>query len=153
GHHCRSGCSRTARRRRHCSVCRVFDAGCDGGAHRRGARADDDRGVTSMSTFAQSLYEAFGAEQVRSNVPLAPLTTFRVGGRAQWLVETRASDEIVVALKLAHAAQVPVTLLGGGSNVLVSDNGVNGLVIRTRGGQVCQIDGQQLRADAAVTIN
>ena len=69
-----------------------------------------------------------------------PLTTFRVGGPADWLVEPRTSDEIVAALKLASEAGVPVTMLGGGSNVLVSDDGVRGLVIRPRGGEVSRVD-------------
>ena len=86
--------------------------------------------------------------------PLAPLTTFRVGGPADWLLETRSSDEIVTALRLAHAAGVPVTMLGGGSNVLVADAGVRGLVIRPRGGEVrARRRRRTSRADAAVTIN
>ena len=59
----------------------------------------------------------------------------------------------MTALAIAHAARVPVTLLGGGSNVLVSDAGVRGLVIRTRGGEVRQIGEDRVRADAAVSIN
>jgi UDP-N-acetylmuramate dehydrogenase len=98
------------------------------------------------------LLEIFG-DRVHLQAPLAPLTTFRVGGRADCLVETRSSEEIVSALMLASRAGVPVTLLGGGSNVLVSDEGVRGLVIRPRGGEVRRIDHAHVRADAAVTIN
>ncbi len=106
-----------------------------------------------MSSFAEALRASFGADRVRTGVSLAPFTTFRVGGPAEWFVETRGSDEIVTALTIAHAMQVPVTLLGGGSNVLVSDAGVRGLVIRTRGGDVQQIGEDRVRADAAVSIN
>jgi UDP-N-acetylmuramate dehydrogenase len=106
-----------------------------------------------MSGFLAAVQEAFGPERVRANAPLAPMTTFRVGGSADWLIETRNSGEIVTALTIAHAAHVPVTLLGGGSNVLVSDAGVRGLVIRTRGGDVQAVDASRIRADAAVTIN
>ncbi len=106
-----------------------------------------------MSDFAAAAIAAFGAERVRAGVSLAPMTTFRVGGPADWLIETRSSEEIVTALRLAHAANVPVTLLGGGSNVLVADAGVRGLVIRTRGGEVHDVDHGRIRADAAVTIN
>jgi UDP-N-acetylmuramate dehydrogenase len=103
--------------------------------------------------FRASLDLAFGADRVRANVPLAPLTTFKVGGPAEWLIETRSSEEIVTALRLADREGVRVTVLGGGSNVLVSDAGVRGLVIRPRGGEV-RADGEQhVRADAAVTIN
>ena len=85
-----------------------------------------------MSDFAATLRQAFG-DRAWSNLPLAPLTTFRVGGPADWLVEPRGSAEIVTALQIAHAAGVPVTLLGGGSNVLVADAGIRGLVLRPRG--------------------
>src|SRR5262249_27440356 len=84
---------------------------------------------------------------------LAPMTTFRVGGPAEWLVETRGRDEIVTALQLAHDAGVTVTMLGGGSNVLVDDGGVRGLVIRPRGGDVSSIDESRVIADAAGPIS
>lgn len=106
-----------------------------------------------MSDFASALRRACGDLRVREGERLAPYTTFRVGGPADWLVETRSSAEIVTALKLAHAARIPVTLLGGGSNVLVSDAGVRGLVIRTRGGDIFRQGDDCVRADAAVTIN
>jgi UDP-N-acetylmuramate dehydrogenase len=108
--------------------------------------------VTGALDFGASLQAAFG-DRVHANAPLAPLTTFRVGGPADWLLEPRSSDEIVAALKLAHGADVAVTLLGGGSNVLVSDAGIRGLVIRPRGGEVRDVDEHHVRADAAVTIN
>ena len=106
-----------------------------------------------MTDFVTAAQAAFGADRVRSNVVLAPLTTFRVGGPADWLIETRNSDEIVALLRLARAASVPATILGGGSNVLVADSGVRGLVIRPRGGEVHEVDEARIRADAAVTIN
>src|SRR5262245_37474429 len=99
------------------------------------------------------MQEAFGPDRLRPNAPLAPRTTFRVGGMAEWLIETRSSDELLTALRLARAADVPVTMLGGGSNVLVSDGGVYGLVIRPRGGDVQDLDEGHVMADAAVTIN
>jgi len=76
-----------------------------------------------------------------------------VGGPADVLIETQNADEIVQAVKLAHAAGVKVTMLGGGSNVLIADRGIRGLVIRTRGGEVKPIGDRLVRADAAVTIN
>jgi UDP-N-acetylmuramate dehydrogenase len=103
--------------------------------------------------FDRALVAEFGADRVSRHTPLAPLTTFRVGGPADWLLEARSSDDIVAALKLAHRAAVPVTMLGGGSNVLVADGGVRGLVIRTRGGQIERAAADRVRADAAVTIN
>ncbi len=94
-----------------------------------------------------------GPERIATRVPLAPMTTFKVGGPADWLFEPRGRDEIVTALRLAHRANVPVTLFGGGSNVLVADAGVRGLVIRPRGGAIARLDDARIRADAAMTIN
>ena len=106
-----------------------------------------------MSDFAAALADAFGADRVKRDAPLAPFTTFKVGGPADFLIETQNGDEIVSAVKLAHAAGVKVTMLGGGSNVLIADRGVRGLVIRTKGGDVSPIGDTLVRADAAVTIN
>lgn len=106
-----------------------------------------------MSEFTSRLAAAFGSERVRPEEPLRDYTTFRVGGPAEWMVETRSSEEIVVAMRLARDAGVRVVLLGGGSNVLVSDAGVRGLVLRSRGGAIIRLDDHHVRADAATTIN
>lgn len=106
-----------------------------------------------MTTFGDQLRHAFGPDRVIPNARLEAFTTFQVGGPADWLVETRNSDEVVRALTLARAAGVPIAVLGGGSNVLVSDAGVRGLVIHPRGGHISSISEGCLRADAAVTIN
>jgi UDP-N-acetylmuramate dehydrogenase len=109
--------------------------------------------VAVVTDFARALRTAFGVDRVTANAALAPYTTFRVGGPADWFLEPRTSEEILTALQMAHAAGVPVTVVGGGSNVLVSDTGVRGLVIRPRGGDVRTVDERHIRADAAVTIN
>jgi UDP-N-acetylmuramate dehydrogenase len=106
-----------------------------------------------VSDFAAAMRIAFGADRLQAHAPLAPLTTFRVGGPADWLIEARNADEIAKALAIAREARMPATILGGGSNVLVADAGVRGLVIRARGGEVHAIDEARIRADAAVTIN
>ena len=103
--------------------------------------------------FAEAMETAFGAGRLRCNCALAPFTTFRVGGPADYVFEARTSDEIAAALTLAHRAGVPATMLGGGSNVLISDAGVRGLVIRARGGEIRRTAKTRVRADAAVTIN
>ena len=96
---------------------------------------------------------AFGPDRVHANAPLAPLTTFKVGGPAEWYFEARSSDEVVTAIRSARAHDVAITMLGGGSNVLIADAGVRGLVVRWRGGDIVQLDEGHVRADAAVTIN
>jgi UDP-N-acetylmuramate dehydrogenase len=72
---------------------------------------------------------------VGDDVPLAPLTTLELGGPARHLVEARDEATVVEALRWAAARDVPVFVLGGGSNVVVADRGFDGLVVRvaTRG--------------------
>ena len=90
---------------------------------------------------------------VQRSAPLAPYTTFKVGGPADWLVHAQRAAEVRAALAAARADGIPVTLLGGGSNVLVSDAGVRGLVIRMHGGEVHAVSDTLIRADGGLTIN
>lgn len=106
-----------------------------------------------MSQFADALDREFGPGRVQRDVRLAPLTTFKVGGPADLLLESRSEEEVIRAVTLAHASGVHVTMLGGGSNVLIADRGVRGLVIRPKGGEVTPVGDRLVRADAAVTIN
>lgn len=64
------------------------------------------------------------------NVPLAPLTTLGVGGPAERLVEATSTDELRDALAWARDREMAVSVLGGGSNVVVADGGVPGVVVR-----------------------
>ena len=107
----------------------------------------------STSRLARALADALGSDRVTRDRALAPLTTFKVGGPADIYVEPRSADEVLLALRLAHAHGIGVTLIGGGSNVLVADAGVRGLVLRPRGGRIAEERGGRVRADAAVTIN
>jgi len=97
--------------------------------------------------------DTLGNARVLRDLALAPMTTFRVGGRADWYVEVRGADEIRRVLAIARRAGLPVSMLGGGSNVLVADSGVRGVVMRLRGGEVSAPDPAHVRADAGVTIN
>lgn len=67
---------------------------------------------------------------VRQNVNLAPFTTLGVGGFAEFFCEPRSVTELISLIRMASAAGVQVRLLGGGSNVLIRDGKLQGLVIR-----------------------
>ena len=67
---------------------------------------------------------------IQKNIPLAPLTTFKIGGPAKHFVEVSSEDEILEALNYAKENNLEIFVLGGGSNILVSDDGFDGLVIR-----------------------
>jgi UDP-N-acetylmuramate dehydrogenase len=105
-----------------------------------------------MSDTGAALLAAFG-DRVRADAPLAPLTTFHVGGPADWLVEAHGADDLRRLIAIARDAGVPLTILGGGSNTLIADAGVRGIVVRIHGGQVRRLDDGHVRADAGVTIN
>lgn len=106
-----------------------------------------------MTDPGAALRDAFGPARVHQDAPLAPFTTFKVGGPADWLLELHGGTELKQAAAIAREAGVPLIALGGGSNVLVSDAGVRGIVVRVHGGEVRALDASVVRADAGVTIN
>jgi UDP-N-acetylmuramate dehydrogenase len=106
-----------------------------------------------VTPFDDALRSAFVGAVVGRDAPLAPLTTFRIGGPADWLVTLRRADDIRRAVLLAREHGVPLTVIGGGSNLLVADAGVRGLVVRIHGGEVAASGEAAVRADAGVTIN
>jgi UDP-N-acetylmuramate dehydrogenase len=66
----------------------------------------------------------------REQVALAPYTTFSIGGPARWFAEAASEEEVLEAVDFARARDLPLFILGGGSNLLVSDEGFSGLVLR-----------------------
>ena len=100
-----------------------------------------------------ALSAALGDSRLRRQAALAPLTTFRAGGPAEWLFEARGSADLLRGIEVARELGVPVTVLGGGSNVLVSDRGVSGLVIRVHGGAIEAVGPDVVRAEGGVTVN
>ncbi len=87
-----------------------------------------------MDTLIKSLVQAkLDPERIIPRAIMARYTTFHIGGPADVLVNIAAASEIPLALRAAKLAGVPVTVIGNGSNVLVRDGGIRGLVIRIDG--------------------
>lgn len=86
-----------------------------------------------------------------ADVALAPLTTMGVGGPARWFVEARSESDVCRALAWARDRRLRLHVLGGGSNVVISDDGFDGLVIHTdiRGLETSTTDGQTVYAVGA----
>ena len=105
------------------------------------------------ASLEADLTSAVARDCVHRDAALAPLTTFKVGGTADWLIEVRTADEARAVLTLAKRHGEPVRALGGGSNVLISDRGIRGIVLRFRAGEVTRVDDGHIRADSGVTIN
>jgi UDP-N-acetylmuramate dehydrogenase len=67
---------------------------------------------------------------IQENVPLAPLTTLQVGGAARYFAELKREDDVREAAQFAKTRDLPLFVLGGGSNLVIADSGWPGLVIR-----------------------
>jgi len=82
-----------------------------------------------MPQFSETLKELF-QDRFREQEPMSKHTNYRLGGPARFFVEAKTVDEVQKAVDLAKEHQVKIVLLGGGSNVLVADQGIDGLVIK-----------------------
>jgi UDP-N-acetylmuramate dehydrogenase len=103
--------------------------------------------------FASAIEPFVRSGQASIDAPLALLTTFKVGGPADWLIEVRSLDEMAIVVAAAAQSELPITVLGGGSNVLIGDRGIRGAVVRLRFTAVTQPSATAVRADAGVTVN
>ncbi|MBX7117653.1 MAG: UDP-N-acetylmuramate dehydrogenase [Gemmatimonadaceae bacterium] len=100
----------------------------------------------------EALAPALGADRLRLGVPLAPYTTFRIGGPADVLYDATSADELATAVTSAHAAGIPCFVLGLGANILVGDRGVRGLVVRNLARGIQDLAGGRVRAESGVVI-
>ena len=76
------------------------------------------------------------------NIPLAPLTTIKVGGMARYFVEAKDTGEVQEAVTFARSRALPLFVLGGGSNLVVADSGWPGLVLKIAVGGIVQRGGR-----------
>lgn len=74
--------------------------------------------------------------EIRENVPLAPLTTLGVGGRARFFVNVSTPDQVAQAVAFAESGKLPWFVLGSGSNLVISDRGWSGLVLHVANGNL-----------------
>ena len=94
--------------------------------------------------------------EFQKNVPLAQLTTFKIGGPAEFFYEISDSEELKEIVSQAQQMKKPVFILGGGSNLLVSDSGFKGIVIKLKSLSEIEVknteDGFILSVDAGITL-
>ena len=84
--------------------------------------------------------------------PMSGHTTIRLGGPADYMVSPAGTEELAATLRWAHANSVPHLVMGAGSNLLVADKGIRGLVIRTTGLKGWHVEGDLLTAEAGVFL-
>ena len=107
------------------------------------------------TTHAEALRELLSAEsRVLENEPLAPRTTLRVGGPADVVVEPEGEGDLAAALRFCSANELPVFILGRGSNLLIRDGGIRGVVIALKSEAMSGIEvrGEELHCGAGARL-
>jgi len=119
------------------------------------AAARDEAGAR---VFCAAALTALGGEIARRvgvkaerDAPLARFTTMRVGGVADLLVTAHNAFELRALVRFARARELPLTILGRGSNVVISDRGVRGLLVHVKA-EATRLDGERYRAEAGVAM-
>ncbi|MBI2123904.1 MAG: UDP-N-acetylmuramate dehydrogenase [Candidatus Wildermuthbacteria bacterium] len=87
----------------------------------------------------------------KNNVPLAPYTTFKIGGKAKYFFTARTAKSVIQAVGTAKKLRIPFFILGGGSNLVVADRGFPGLVIHIQAKKY-RIEGTKLFCEAGVPM-
>ncbi len=92
-------------------------------------------------------------DNILLNEPLAPYTTWKVGGPADLLVIPESKEQLVETVKVLHTLQVPWTTIGRGSNLLIADRGIRGVVVKLGNGlEHLHVDGNMIIAGAAYSF-
>lgn len=69
-------------------------------------------------------------EKIRYQEPMKNHTTFKIGGPAECLIKIKTKDDLQEVLKLANETKIPITIIGNGSNLLVTDKGIKGITLK-----------------------
>jgi UDP-N-acetylmuramate dehydrogenase len=102
---------------------------------------------------AETILRAGVGDRLRSSFPLAPLTSFRLGGPAALYLEAESDRDLAAAAQAVAASDLPWTIIGKGSNLLVSDEGFPGLVLRLgKGYRWAAREGPLVRAGGAMPL-
>lgn len=133
-----------------------------------GIRFDELFNKTKMNTQFKSHILALQSEYgalVQTDVLLAPFTTFKIGGPADVFLEAKTTHQLISFVKKARSLSLPLFILGGGTNLLIADKGIRGLVIKnsTKGIKIRGVVGSEksgksakkayVEADSGVLIN
>jgi UDP-N-acetylmuramate dehydrogenase len=90
-------------------------------------------------------------DKIQRDKILAPYSTFRIGGPAEMYLEVTTPEELENAMAWSRSDGIPVTILGGGSNVLISDAGIKGLVLKIANDD-CLLKGERLECGAGASL-
>ncbi len=105
-----------------------------------------------LDHFRSGARSFLSTERLRADVPLAPYTTFRIGGPADLLYDATTADDLANAVILARETRVPYVVLGLGANILVGDRGFRGVVIRNVARAWRQVDATRLWCESGTIV-
>ncbi len=91
--------------------------------------------------------------KIEKNFPLADETTFKIGGPAELFVPVDSKTELEEVVKEAQKKEIPLTVLGGGSNVLISEEGIKGLTVKLRSGEIETLKPGIFRVGAGASLH
>jgi len=103
----------------------------------------------NIMTIIQRLEDLAG---IKFNVSLKKYNTFRIGGIAKYFFEAKTKKDLISAVKLAKELKVPFYVIGGGSKLLISDDGFDGLIIRMKNREF-KVDGDEIEMGAGLLMN
>lgn len=89
---------------------------------------------------------------IKQNEPLSKHTTFAIGGPAKYFAIAKTKEDVLEAIDFAESKKLPFFLLGGGSNILINDNGYNGLIIKIQIGGV-NIAGEKITVGSGILLS
>lgn len=90
---------------------------------------------------------------LQTDVPLAPLTSFKIGGPCRYLVKPKSITEVKQAVELAKTAGIDFFVMGNGSNLLIPDEGYDGMILLTSGLQELSAEGETIRCGAGLSLS
>lgn len=107
-----------------------------------------------MDTKLIELQKAAGEKKVRVNEPMSAHTTFKIGGPAEYYVDVDSIDALIALVKIAKEFSIPVFVLGGGSNIIVSEKRIKGVVVKNncRKFEIIDTKHNLVYADAGVVM-
>ena len=107
----------------------------------------------STQLLDRHISEHIGPGRLQTNVRLAPFTTFKIGGPADFYIEARTANELAKSISIARQLKIPFFLLGLGANILISDLGFRGLIIHNKAtGMEIDVESRQIRVESGAIV-
>ena len=108
--------------------------------------------MNQYGKFKERLVEYCGQENVILNEPMSKHTCFKVGGPADILVTPSTPDEVAKIIAICRENNIPYLVIGNGSNILIKDGGIDGVVIKLEKMNKIEVNGNEIKADCGAML-